>query len=158
MLTTGKLTQAFDLKREGAAVRERYGRHTVGQSLLAARRLVQVGVPVVQVNVGAVQTWDNHGNIFPTLKNRLLPPLDQGVAALFDDFETLGLFDKTLVLMLGEFGRTPKLNSPSGSSAPGRDHWAGCFFGLFAGAGVRVRVLLTARSERRTWRRFFLSC
>ncbi|HUY33522.1 MAG TPA: DUF1501 domain-containing protein [Pirellulales bacterium] len=136
MLTTGKLSQAFDLQREGAAVRDRYGHETVGQSLLAARRLVEAGVPVVQVNVGAAQSWDHHGNIFPTLK-RMLPPLDQGVAALLDDLEALGLHDETLVLMLGEFGRTPKLSSPPGSGSPGRDHWAGCFFGFFAGGGVR---------------------
>ena len=136
MLSAGKLTQAFDLQLESAAVRDRYGRATVGQSLLAARRLVQAGVPMVQVNVGAAQSWDHHGNIFPTLR-RMLPPLDQGVAALLDDLEALGLFDETLVLMLGEFGRTPKLSSSSGSGSPGRDHWAGCFFGFFGGGGVR---------------------
>ncbi|HEV3024929.1 MAG TPA: DUF1501 domain-containing protein [Pirellulales bacterium] len=137
MLSTQKLAQAFDLEREGAAVRDRYGRHTLGQSLLAARRLVQAGVSVVQVNAGTVQSWDHHGNIFPNLK-RMLPPLDQGVAALLDDLDSSGLLDETLVLMLGEFGRTPKINAPPGSAgAPGRDHWAGCFFGLFAGAGVR---------------------
>jgi uncharacterized protein (DUF1501 family) len=89
----------------------------------------------VQVNVGAVQSWDNHSGIFPTLKKRLLPPLDQGVAALFDDLTQTGLFDETMVLLLGEFGRTPKLNSLP-KQEPGRDHWAPCFFGLFAGAGV----------------------
>lgn len=132
MLTSSRLAQAFELQRESDAVRDRYGRHTTGQSLLLARRLVQVGVPVVQANIGAVQTWDNHGDIFPTLKNRLLPPLDQGVAALLDDLDSSGLLDETLVLMLGEFGRTPKINA-----GRGRDHWGPCFFGLFAGAGVR---------------------
>lgn len=135
MLTSSKIAQAFELDREPAAVRDRYGRTTVGQSLLLARRLTQVGVPVVQVNVGAVQSWDNHSAIFTTLKKRLLPPLDQGVAAFFDDLAQTGLFDETLVLMLGEFGRTPKLNSPP-KQEPGRDHWGPCFFGLFAGAGV----------------------
>jgi len=86
---------------------------------------------VVQANMGRVQNWDNHSNIFPTLKNRLLPPLDRGVAALLDDLAATGLLDETLVMMLGEFGRTPKISSS------GRDHWAPCFFGLFAGAGVR---------------------
>ncbi|MBS0263686.1 MAG: DUF1501 domain-containing protein [Planctomycetes bacterium] len=136
MLTSSKITQAFEIHRESDAVRDRYGRHTFGQSLLLARRLRQVGVPVVQVNMGRVQNWDNHGNIFPTLKTRLLPPLDQGVAALLDDLNESGLLEDTLVMMLGEFGRTPKLNSQPGQ-APGRDHWAPCFFGLFAGAGVR---------------------
>ena len=132
ILTSSKFSQAFDLEREPDAVRDRYGRNTTGQSLLMARRLVQVGVPVVQTNIGRVQTWDNHSNLFPTLKNRLLPPLDQGVAALLDDLDSTGLLDETLVMMLGEFGRTPKINKNKG-----RDHWGPCFFGLFAGAGVR---------------------
>jgi hypothetical protein len=136
VLTSSKLTQAFELDREPAEVRDRYGRHTYGQSLLLARRLVQVGVPIVQANMGSVQTWDHHSNIFPTLK-RLLPPLDQGLAALLDDLTTLGLLDDTLVLMLGEFGRTPKINTPPGGTAPGRDHWGPCFSALFAGGGVR---------------------
>lgn len=137
VLTSGKVARAFEMGREPAGVRDRYGRHPFGQSLLLARRLVEAGVPVVQANMGRVQNWDNHGNIFPTLKNRLLPPLDQGVSALLDDLEARGLLDQTLVVMLGEFGRTPKLVNPPGSRTPGRDHWASCFFGLFAGAGVR---------------------
>lgn len=132
MLTSSRLSQAFDLQRESDAVRDRYGRNTTGQSLLLARRLIQSGVPIVQANIGRVQNWDNHGNIFPTLKDRLLPPLDRGVSALLDDFESLGLLQDTLVMMLGEFGRTPKINKERG-----RDHWGPCFFGLFAGAGVR---------------------
>jgi hypothetical protein len=136
ILTSSRLSQAFELDREPAEVRDRYGRHSVGQSLLLARRPAQVGVPVVQVNVGPVQNWDSHSDIFRTLKNRLLPPLDRGMAALFDDMAAMGLFEETLVIMLGEFGRTPKLSSLNGQ-VPGRDHWAPCFFGLFAGAGVR---------------------
>ena len=137
ILTSNGLARAFELDRESAAVRDRYGRHTVGQSLLLARRLVQVGVPVVQANIGTVQTWDNHANIFPTLKNNLLPPLDRGMSALLEDLESQGMLDDTLVVMLGEFGRTPKISVMAGQSAPGRDHWAPVFFGLFAGAGVR---------------------
>lgn len=132
ILTSSRLAQAFDLKRETDATRDRYGRNTNGQSLLLARRLVEAGVPIVQANMGRVQTWDNHGDIFQTLKNRLLPPLDQGVSALLEDLESQGLLDETLVMMLGEFGRTPKINA-----GRGRDHWGPCFFGLFAGAGVR---------------------
>jgi Protein of unknown function (DUF1501) len=131
MLTSGKISRAFEIDREPLAVRDRYGRHSFGQSLLLARRLIQAGVPVVQANMGRVQNWDNHSNIFPTLKNRLLPPLDQGVSALLDDLEASGLLQETMVMLLGEFGRTPKI------SATGRDHWAPCFFGIFAGAGVR---------------------
>jgi hypothetical protein len=131
ILTSGKIARAFELDREPATTRDRYGRHSFGQSLLLARRLVQAGVPVVQANMGRVQNWDNHSGIFPTLKKRLLPPLDRAVSALLDDLESTGLLDETLVLMLGEFGRMPKI------TATGRDHWAPCFSGLFAGAGVR---------------------
>jgi Protein of unknown function (DUF1501) len=137
VLTSGKIAQAFEMDREPAAVRDRYGRHAFGQSLLLARRLVQAGVPVVQANMGRVQNWDLHGDNFPRLKSKLLPPLDQGVAALIDDLEATGLMEDTLVLMLGEFGRTPKISTQPGSKVPGRDHWAQCFFGFFAGAGVR---------------------
>ena len=137
VLASGKIAQAFEMDREPAAVRDRYGRHAFGQSLLLARRLVQAGVPVVQANMGRVQNWDSHSNIFPTLKNRLLPPLDQAVSALLDDLDAHGLLDETLVLMLGEFGRTPKLSGQGKGKDAGRDHWAPCFFGLFAGAGVR---------------------
>lgn len=132
ILTSSRLAQAFELNRETDAVRDQFGRNTTGQSLLVARRLIEVGVPVVQVNVGGAQTWDNHGNIFPTLKDRLLPPVDLGVAALLDDLHDSGRLDETLVMMLGEFGRTPKINNKKG-----RDHWGPCFFGFFAGAGVQ---------------------
>ena len=132
ILTSSRLAQAFELNRETDAVRDQFGRNTSGQSLLVARRLIEVGVPVVQVNVGGAQTWDNHGNIFPTLKDRLLPPVDLGVAALLDDLHDSGRLDDTLVMMLGEFGRTPKINNKNG-----RDHWGPCFFGFFAGAGVQ---------------------
>lgn len=132
LLTSSRLAQSFELHRESNEMRDRYGRTTFGQSLLASRRLVEAGVPVVQVNMGRVQNWDNHGDIFQTLKKRLLPPLDQGVSALLDDLEASGLLNETLVMMLGEFGRTPKINA-----GRGRDHWGPCFFGIFAGAGVR---------------------
>lgn len=132
MLTSSRLAQAFELHREPDGVRDRYGRTTDGQSLLTARRLIEAGVPIVQVNIGRVQNWDNHGDIFNTLKKRLLPPLDQGVSALLDDFDSRGLLENTLVMMLGEFGRTPKING-----GRGRDHWGPCFFGVFAGAGVQ---------------------
>ncbi len=140
MLTTGKVAEAFEIQREPDRTRERYGRHLFGQSLLLARRLVQAGVPVVQANMGRVQNWDSHGNIFARLKNDLLPPLDQGVAALLDDLESLGMLDETLVLVTGEFGRTPKIghDGASGNGKPGRDHWPRKpFSGVFAGAGAR---------------------
>ena len=132
MLSSGKLTQAFELNREPIEVRERYGRNPFGQSLLLARRLVDSGVPIVQANMGPVQNWDSHAAIFTTLKGRLLPPLDQAVAALLDDLDASGRLEDTMVLMLGEFGRTPTINKDGG-----RDHWGPCFTGLFAGAGVQ---------------------
>jgi len=111
-----------------------------GQSLLLARRLVQAGVPIVQANMGSMNQWDTHNQNFIQLKDNLLPPLDQGVATLLEDLSATGLLDETLVVMLGEFGRTPKLGGNIGTPAyvpDGRDHWAGVFFALFAGAGVR---------------------
>jgi Protein of unknown function (DUF1501) len=137
ILASGRIARAFAMDQEPAAVRDRYGRHPFGQSLLLARRLVEVGVPVVQANMGRVQNWDSHSDIFRNLKTRLLPPLDQAVAALLDDLEAPGLLDETLLVLLGEFGRTPRLSVQRGQTTAGRDHWGRCFFGLFAGAGVR---------------------
>jgi hypothetical protein len=140
MLTSGQVKRAFALEREDPRVRDRYGRHLFGQSLLLARRLVQAGVPIVQANMGSMNNWDTHNDNCEQLKTRLLPPLDQAVSALLDDMIALGLLDDTLIVMVGEFGRTPKLvpNVGGTSNAPvGRDHWAGVFSALFAGAGVR---------------------
>jgi uncharacterized protein (DUF1501 family) len=131
------VTQAFDMDREPAEVRDRYGRHLFGQSLLLARRLVQVGVPIVQANMGIVQTWDTHDNNFVKLKDNLLPPLDRGVSALLDDLAATGLLDETLVVMVGEFGRTPKISLTAGARIPGRDHWPQVYTAFFAGAGVQ---------------------
>ena len=143
ILASGRIAKAFQMDQEPTAVRDRYGRHAFGQSLLLARRLVQAGVPVVQANMGRVQNWDTHGSNFTRLKSSLLPPLDQGVAALLDDLSSSGLLDDTMVMLLGEFGRTPRI---SGSPA-GRDHWAPCYFGLFAGAGVQGGQVI-GRSDR----------
>lgn len=140
ILTTSAVGRAFAIDQEPAAVRDRYGRHLFGQSLLLARRLVQAGVPIVQANMGTMNNWDTHNSNFTQLKDRLLPPLDLGVSALFDDLSSSGLLDETLVVMVGEFGRTPKLGGNVGTPSyvpDGRDHWAGVFFALVAGAGVR---------------------
>jgi uncharacterized protein (DUF1501 family) len=147
VLGSGAVARAFEIDREPAAVRAGYGRHAFGQSLLLARRLVEAGVPVVQANMGIVQNWDTHGDNFGRLKDQLLPPLDRAVAALLDDLEARGLLGETLVVVLGEFGRTPRISTLPGARAPGRDHWAPCFFGLFAGAGVRGGQVL-GRSDR----------
>jgi uncharacterized protein (DUF1501 family) len=132
MLSSGKLTQAFELQRESEDMRNRYGRHPFGQSLLLARRLVQAGVPIVQANMGPVQNWDSHQAIFKTMTGRLISPLDHAVSALLDDLDETGLLNDTMVMVIGEFGRTPKINAEGG-----RDHWGPCFTGLFAGAGVQ---------------------
>jgi uncharacterized protein (DUF1501 family) len=132
VLTSGKVARAFDIDKEPAAIRDKYGRHAFGQSILLARRLVEAGVPVVQANMGRVQNWDSHGDLFKRMKRDLLPPVDVGVSAWLDDLAERGLLDDTLVMMVGEFGREPKINKNGG-----REHWAPCFSGLFAGAGVR---------------------
>jgi hypothetical protein len=147
VLTSSPVARAFALDREPSAVRDRYGRHAFGQSLLLARRLVQAGVRVVQANMGRVQNWDTHADNFTRLKRELLPRLDQAVAALVDDLAATGLLDETLVLVLGEFGRTPKITTLPGAKSPGRDHWAACFSGIFAGAGVRGGQVI-GRSDR----------
>ncbi|MFN0053915.1 MAG: DUF1501 domain-containing protein [Planctomycetales bacterium] len=137
MLTSGKVARAFELAHEPDALRERYGRHLFGQSLLLARRLLQAGVPIVQANMGIVQTWDTHVENFPKLKDRLLPPLDQAVSALLDDLSAIGLLDETLVIITGEFGRTPRISTLPGEAIPGRDHWCPVFTSVFAGGGVQ---------------------
>ncbi len=139
LLLSGKVSGAFDLSREDPRLRDRYGRHMYGQSLLLARRLVEAGVPIVQVNMGKVQTWDTHSANFKSLKQRLLPPTDRGVAALLDDLENRGLLDETLVVVTGEFGRTPRIGASTGNnnSRDGRDHWAAVFSAALAGGGVQ---------------------
>jgi hypothetical protein len=138
LMLSGKVSRAFDLNEEDPRLRDRYGRHAFGQSLLLARRLAEAGVPVVQVNMGRVQTWDTHSGNFTALKNRLLPPTDQGVTALIEDLQSRGLLDETLVIVSGEFGRTPRIGASTGNNntRDGRDHWASVFSAVFAGAGV----------------------
>lgn len=133
MLTQGgKFREAFDLEREPAAMRDRYGRHSFGQSLLLARRLIEAGVPIVQANMGTMNRWDTHNANFRVLKETLLPPFDQGLATLLADLDERGLLDETLVVCTGEFGRTPLINANAG-----RDHWSNVFSAVFAGAGVQ---------------------
>lgn len=137
MLMSGKVAQAFDMSREPEEVRNRYGRHSFGQSLLLSRRLLEAGVPIVQASMGIVQTWDTHVANFPKLKDKLLPPLDQGLISLLDDLAASGLLDETLIVVTGEFGRTPRISNLPGETIPGRDHWPAAFSALFAGAGVQ---------------------
>jgi len=138
LLTDDKIHQALDVTRAPDKDQDRYGRNSFGWSLLMARRLVGSGVNLVQVNLGNDETWDTHGNAFPHLKDRLLPPTDRAVSALLDDLAESGQLDDTLIVMAGEFGRTPKISLlPRHYKLPGRDHWGAIQTVFFAGGGVK---------------------
>ncbi len=138
LLTDPRVRAAFDVTRAPDKVQERYGRNAFGWSLLMARRLVEAGVNLVQVNLGNNETWDTHGNAFPHLKDKLFPPTDRALSALLDDLADSGLLDGTLIVMAGEFGRTPKVSSlPQSYKLPGRDHWGAVQTVFFAGGGVK---------------------
>ena len=157
LVSSPEARQAFDLDSEPAEVRARYGldpdnRRTkearqfgglphLGQCLLLARRLVEAGVRVVNVCTGARydQTWDTHRQHFPLLKRSILPMFDRGFSALLEDLHQRGLLEETLVVAMGEFGRTPRIGqitSNAGADANGRDHWPSCYTVLMAGAGI----------------------
>lgn len=144
MLSAGKLTTAFELNQETPETRERYGRNSKGQTLLLARRLVEVGIPFIQCNMGIVQSWDSHVDHFPRCRSQLLPPTDKGVSALIDDLDDRGLLDETLIICVGEFGRTPTISPLAGQKVPGRHHWAHGYTAVFAGGGVRGGQLIGA--------------
>jgi hypothetical protein len=135
MLRSEEVRLAFEIDRESTATRERYGRNTLGQSLLLARRLVEAGVRFINVNDkftnSQTSNWDSHLNNAARLKDDLLPPADLGFSALIEDLDRRGLLDSTLVVALGEFGRTPLINN-----AGGRDHWPDCFSAVLAGGGL----------------------
>ena len=133
LVTSAAARRAFELSREPAAVRDRYGRSAFGQGCLLARRLVEAGVGLVTVNWARDDAfWDTHANNFADLKSKLLPPFDLAFSALLEDLDQRGLLDETLVVCLGEFGRSPKVNAQAG-----RDHWAACNTVVLAGGGVR---------------------
>ena len=121
-------TKAFDLDQESEKVRQTYGRSAFGQGCLMARRLIETGVTFVEIQSSG---WDTHGNELAGLKS-LIPPVDRATAALVTDLKSRGLLDKTLVIWMGEFGRTPRINLTAG-----RDHFPACFNVAFAGAGVK---------------------
>jgi hypothetical protein len=137
LLTDPKTQQAFDFTRADDALQDRYGRNSFGWSLLMARQLVESGVSLVQVNLGNNESWDTHQAAFPNLKNFLLPPTDKAVSALIDDLDQRGLLDDTLIVMAGEFGRTPRIFKIPQGKLPGRDHWGAVQTIFFAGGGVR---------------------
>jgi len=135
LLTSNDAQRAFQLDAEPANVRDRYGRNIHGQCVLMARRLVEQGVSLVTVNWhnDGHNFWDTHGNNFNRLKNDLIPPADQALAALIEDLDQRGMLDETLVVWVGEFGRKPIINKGSA----GREHWPFCYSGLLAGGGIR---------------------
>jgi hypothetical protein len=144
LLTSPQVARAFAIDREPASVRDRYGRHTFGQSALLARRLVEAGVAFVTVNC---VPWDHHGTAgrLPTLEGArlLIPPLDRAVAALVGDLRQRGLYERTLIVCMGEFGRTPRMNAEGG-----RDHW-GNVFSVLMGCGSMRMGQVVGRSTPR---------
>jgi uncharacterized protein (DUF1501 family) len=144
--------RAFDLTRESERTRQRYGYTTFGQSSLLARRLVEAGVPYVQLNysrhVEAINPgyefgWDTHIYNFELLQDQHCPILDRAFSALLDDLHDRGLLRHTLVVMMGEFGRTPKINARAA-----RDHWPGCYFSIWAGGGVEPGRVIGSSDKR----------
>jgi hypothetical protein len=157
LISSPTTKRAFDLASEPQSIRERYGLDPtnprkkaarefgglphLGQCLLLARRMIESGVRVVTVCTGARydQSWDTHRDHFPLLKRSILPMFDRGFSALLEDMSARGLLDETLIVALGEFGRTPRvgqITSSAGADAGGRDHWPHCYTALFAGAGL----------------------
>jgi len=146
LLTDPAVRHAFDVRKADPRTLERYGDNSFGWSLLMARRLIEAGVNMVQVNMGNFGSWDLHGNNFPLLKNYLFPPTDRAVTALLDDLQESGLLESTLVVMAGEFGRTPRISHIAREiyKSPGRDHWGPCQSVWFAGGGVRGGTVIGA--------------
>jgi len=147
LLSNGQVHDAFDLSKADSKWLDRYGRNSFGWSLLIARQLLEVGVRLVQVNLGNNETWDTHQSAFPNLKNLLLPPLDRALSALLDDLQARGLLDETLIVMGSEFGRTPKISTLPGATLPGRDHWGASQTVFLAGGGVRGGTVIGATDK-----------
>jgi hypothetical protein len=134
LLGDQEIRKLFDMSKEPERIRERYGKHRLGQSLLLARRLVEGGVNFVSVydgqRNGQDANWDSHEKLF-TRHRELIPPKDESFSALIEDLDSRGLLDSTLVVGVAEFGRTPKVNRNAG-----RDHWPSCFTAVLAGGGI----------------------
>jgi hypothetical protein len=160
MVTGPEARRSFELDQEPARVRDRYGRHPLGQNLLLARRLIESGVRLVSVNawtglapgtqLHSVNIWDGHGDV-PYIGNTfgtgtyglgfMLPRLDQAVSALLEDLEQRGRLESTLIVLVGEFGRTPQINKM------GREHWPNCYSALLAGGGIRGGLVYGASDK-----------
>ena len=138
LLANSEIRRATDVANVDDKTQERYGRNSFGWSLLMTYRLVQAGVNLVQVNLGNNEAWDTHGEAFSRLRDKLLPPTDRALSALLDDLHDSGMLDSTLVVMGGEFGRTPKISHlPKHYDEPGRGHWGATQSLFFAGGGVQ---------------------
>ncbi|MBL8815780.1 MAG: DUF1501 domain-containing protein [Planctomyces sp.] len=145
LVLSGRAREAFNLSSESEELREKYGKNTFGQSLLLARRLVEAGTRVVEVNWPKIansdnHSWDVHTGLSQRMKEQSAPMLDSGLAALLEDLDERGLLAETMVIAVGEFGRSPKRGvstSGNSNSDDGRDHWPYCYTGLIAGAGIR---------------------
>ena len=145
LIVSGKARDAFNLDAESSAIRERYGRNTFGDSCLMARRLVEAGTRVVEVVWPKVansdnHSWDVHVGLSGRMKNQSGPMLDGGISALISDLDERGLLEETMVVVIGEFGRSPQRGvstSGNGNSDDGRDHWPYCYTGIVAGAGIK---------------------
>lgn len=150
MLTTSKTRDAFDLSQEADSTRDRYGRNLIGSSMLVARRLIEAGVPFISIHQEIFRqyghAYDMHENNFGMLKNLNLPILDQVYPALIQDLEDRGLLESTLVIVMGEMGRTPRINGKAG-----RDHWPQCGFSLLTGGGVQAGTVYGATDKEAAW-------
>ena len=142
MILAPNVREAFDLSKETEKTRDAYGRNGFGQSVLLARRLVEKGSRFVTAAGYKFNEWDTHGNNDEQHRDKLVPPLDQALSTLLDDLEQRGLLDSTLVIVMGEFGRTPHLNAGGG-----RDHWANCWSLVMAGGGVQGGQVIGASDE-----------
>jgi len=151
ILTSAEVREAFDLNLEDSRTRDRYGRTLFGSSTLLARRLIERGVRFVNVSWDnfskrfdvSKAAWDTHQNNFPMLRETLLPNFDQTYSAFIEDLDQRGLLDDTLVVTMGEMGRTPKINAQGG-----RDHWTSCYSVLLAGAGIRGGTVYGASDDQ----------
>lgn len=139
MIMDGRVHRALDVHAAPAGIQDRYGRNSFGWSLLMARQLVEAGVRMVQVNLGNDEAWDTHEAAFRNLKEFLYPPTDRALSALIDDLHDRGMLDDVLIVMAGEFGRTPRVFTERSlkSQLPGRDHWGAVQTVFFAGGGVK---------------------
>lgn len=144
LMTSAAAQRAFEMHREPGQIRDAYGRNAFGQQALLARRLVEAGVPFVTLYNGG---WDHHSNIFPAFRTQG-QKLDAVVARLIEDLDQRGMLETTLVIVMGEFGRTPMITTLPGSTTPGRDHWSSAISVLVAGCGTPRGQVIGATDPR----------